>query len=244
MTDKIHPASPRQRKRAREQGRVAKSKTVVTAGILLAVTALLSWWGEHLGRGLMTMVERSFQEPILTLDRGEAFRVIAHAVFAAAMLTSPILIALVLVAIGFNLLQTGLLFTPSKLTPTPERLNPTARLLEMVSPRSIGETTITALKLFAIFATAGALVRSNLPQIGELGAMPMGPLASSLFNLVLRCCGWIGLTVLALAILDYAIAWWQVEQSLRMTEQEFREEMRDLEGGAARYARSHAVTKV
>ena len=244
MSDRIHPPTPRKRKQARDQGRFAKSKTLVTAGVLLGFTALLSWWGESLARALMCSIEHGLGEPILTLDRGQAIRSIACVVFAAATLLLPMLVALMLLATGMNLLQTGLVWTPSRLRPSMERVSPVARLTDIFSPRSLGRFLTTALKLVAIAATAAALFRTCLPEIARLGEMPLEGLAAALFGLVLRCCGWMGMTVFAIAVLDYAIAWWQHEQSLRMTEQELREEMRDLEGGSVRYARSQTVSQV
>lgn len=244
MSDKIHPPTPRRRKQARQQGRVARCKTVVTASLLLAVTMLLSWSGESLAQFLMTTLERGLREPSLSLDRGEAIRRIVQLVMAAATLLVPMLIATMLCAIGTNVLQTGLLWTPDRLRPSPERLSPAARLGELVSARSLGGFCVTTLKLIAIAATASAMLRSSFPEILRLGALPIDAMAAVLFGFLVRCCGWMGLTILAISALDYALAWWQVEQSLRMTEQEFREEMRDLENGSARYARSQAVAKV
>ena len=40
----------------------------------------------------------------------------------------------------------------------------------------------------------------------------------------------IGLALLVLALLDYAFQWWKQEQDLRMTMQELREEMKNLQG--------------
>ncbi|MEL6105957.1 MAG: EscU/YscU/HrcU family type III secretion system export apparatus switch protein [Planctomycetota bacterium] len=244
MTDKIHPPTPRRRKQARERGRVAKCKTLVTASLLLAITMLLSWSGEGLAHFLMTTLERSLREPMLTLDDGEAVRRMAQLTLAAATLIVPILTAMMLFAIGANLIQTGLLWTPDRLSPSPERLSPAARLSELFSARSLGGFMVTLLKLFAIVATASVLVRSGFPEILRLGALPIDAMAGVLFGMLIRCCGWMGLTILAISTLDYALAWWQLEQSLRMTEQEFREEMRDLENGSVRYARSQAVAKV
>jgi flagellar biosynthetic protein FlhB len=53
----------------------------------------------------------------------------------------------------------------------------------------------------------------------------------------------IGVALLILAILDYAFQKWKHEQDLKMTQQEVREEMRNLEGDPQVVARRKAVQR-
>ena len=58
---------------------------------------------------------------------------------------------------------------------------------------------------------------------------------------------WTGLKIAAalllLAALDYGFQWWKQEQDLRMTPQEVREEMRDLQGDPQVIARRRSVQR-
>jgi len=47
----------------------------------------------------------------------------------------------------------------------------------------------------------------------------------------------VGAALLILALLDYAYQWWRHEQDLKMTPQELREELRNLEGNPQFIAR-------
>ncbi len=53
----------------------------------------------------------------------------------------------------------------------------------------------------------------------------------------------IGVALLVLAILDYGFQWWKHEQDLRMTPQEVREEMKNLEGDPQIAARREQVQR-
>ncbi|MHB8902951.1 MAG: EscU/YscU/HrcU family type III secretion system export apparatus switch protein, partial [Thermoguttaceae bacterium] len=53
----------------------------------------------------------------------------------------------------------------------------------------------------------------------------------------------IGAALLILALLDYGFQWWKQEQDLKMTTQEVREEMRNLEGDPHIAARRKAVQR-
>jgi flagellar biosynthetic protein FlhB len=58
---------------------------------------------------------------------------------------------------------------------------------------------------------------------------------------------WTGLKIacalLLLALLDYGFQWWKQEQDLRMTSQEVREEMKDLQGDPQVIARRRSVQR-
>ena len=53
----------------------------------------------------------------------------------------------------------------------------------------------------------------------------------------------VGAALLVLAMLDYAYQWWRHEQDLKMTPQELREELRNLEGNPQLIARRKQVRR-
>jgi flagellar biosynthetic protein FlhB len=54
---------------------------------------------------------------------------------------------------------------------------------------------------------------------------------------------WIGLALLLLAVLDYGVQRWKYEQDLRMTHQEIREEMKNVQGDPQIVARRRAIQR-
>ncbi len=246
MSDKIHPPTPRRRKQAKEQGRAPRSGDVVSAGSLLATTGLLAWIGPGLVHSLTASLAETLGQPgELSLSQWESQRMILKAFAAVGSLLLPLLVAMMICGIGLNLLQTGLLMTPSKLAPSLDRISPAARLKSITSARSLGRFAITLLKLIAVSAVAIGVVRSSLPTLIGVTQMPMAAIAATIFNTLIECCFWMGATLLALACVDYSLARWQHERDLMMTEQELREEMRDAQRSAPpATARTQAVQGV
>ncbi|QDV46783.1 Flagellar biosynthetic protein FlhB [Stieleria neptunia] len=246
MSDKIHPPTPRRRKQAKEQGRAPRSGDVVSAGLLLATTGLLAWFGPELAQSLTVSLAETLGGPReLSLSRWESQRMIVKAFAAVGTLLLPLLVAMMICGIGLNLLQTGLLMTPSKLAPALDRISPAARLKSMTSARSLGRFAITLLKLIAVSAVAIGVVRSSLPTLIGVTQMPIAAIATTIFDTLIECCFWMGATLLALACVDYSLARWQHERDLMMTEQELREEMRDAQRAAPpATARTQAVQGV
>jgi flagellar biosynthetic protein FlhB len=67
--------------------------------------------------------------------------------------------------------------------------------------------------------------------------------AKFLVSLSLSTILWIGFVLLLLAILDYGVQRWKHEQDLRMTHQEIREEMKNVQGDPQIAARRRAIQR-
>jgi flagellar biosynthetic protein FlhB len=64
-----------------------------------------------------------------------------------------------------------------------------------------------------------------------------------LVDLALNTVLWVGLALVLLAIMDYALQRWKYDQDLRMTHQEIREEMKNLQGDPQIVARRRAIQR-
>lgn len=246
MSEKIHPPTPRRRKQAKEQGRAPRSGDVVSAGLLLATTGMLSWFGPDLAEGMMGTMSDAFNSPPpLSLDRADSMRMILRLFATIGYLISPLLIAMMLCGVGLNVLQTGWMLTPAKLAPSLDHVSPTRRIQSITSARALGRFLITLLKLIAVIAVAISIARTSLPTLMTVSELPIKGIATTIFGMLIECCFWMGLTLTAFACVDYSLARWQHERDLMMTEQELREEMRDAQRASVPApARSQAVQGV
>jgi flagellar biosynthetic protein FlhB len=78
-------------------------------------------------------------------------------------------------------------------------------------------------------------------EILAAAAMDAPQLGKFLIDISLSATLWVGLALVILAILDYAGQRWKHEQDLKMTHQEVREEMRNLQGDPQIVARRRAI---
>ena len=76
-----------------------------------------------------------------------------------------------------------------------------------------------------------------------LTALAPAALALQMTQILLWTALKIGAALLVLAMLDYAYQWWRHEQDLKMTPQELREELRNLEGNPQVIARRKQVQR-
>ncbi|MCD0458490.1 EscU/YscU/HrcU family type III secretion system export apparatus switch protein [Roseiconus lacunae] len=235
MSEKIHPPTPKKRQEAKEQGRGPRSQELVSAATLLAAIGMLSWSGPRIVRFLMLTIEESVgQSTGLSIDSGEVITRIIRLIFAAGLVLLPLMIGLMLIGLASGLMQSGGRVAFRRLVPSWNRLSPLRRGKAILGPQALLRFSVSVMKLIAIVCVATLYVRSSLPLIACLGALTPAAAGAQVFTLLIDCAVWVGATVLFFACVDYAIAWWQHEQDLMMTDLELREEIRNAQRSAPR----------
>jgi flagellar biosynthetic protein FlhB len=98
-------------------------------------------------------------------------------------------------------------------------------------------------KVFVISVVAIAVFWQRWDEVLRAAALDTLQLGRFLLDLSLDTVLWTGLALVILAILEYALQRWKYEQDLRMTHQEVREEMKNLQGDPAIVARRRAIQR-
>lgn len=232
MTDasgeRTQPPTERRRREARARGDVARSSDLVAASVLLVAVASL-WW---LGPDLTAMLARTLREGLsasapMDLSVESASRMMTLlSVRVLSGVIPVLLITLAAAALG-SLVQTGFLWTPARLLPKFERLDPMQGLSRCVSWTSWFNVAMGLGKLLVLLAVLIGFVRIRLSSAGPL--VQVEP--EALLGLAARMLGELGLylavTLFVLALADYGWQFWRHEQSLMMTVEEVRREQRE-----------------
>ncbi len=225
------PASPLKRQRARERGHVAKSQDLVAAGSMLFALVTLWFFGTDMFAQMVeTMRQYLAQGSHLEISLSSAPRAAIEILLHFGAIMAPVLIMLTLAGLTLNYVQVGFLFAPEAIAPKFERLNPVSGFQKFFSVRSFVELVKSLLKLGLIGAVVFMTVRgrwenlfvlSHLSPVGVIYAV--GEITALIWFRIM-------LVMVAIGILDYMFQRWQYEQDLRMTVQEAREELKELEG--------------
>ncbi len=155
----------------------------------------------------------------------------------------PVLCIVVAMAVLLCLLQTGFLFTPERVTPDITRLDPLAGFRRLFSLASVVRMVFGILKVLLIGAVAAMAIYKQRDTILALTGLGVPQIGKYAWDVCFGTCSKIGIALLVLAILDYGFQWWKGEQDLRMSSQEVREEMRNLQGDPQIMARRRAVQR-
>ena len=235
--ERVLPATPRRRQKAREQGQVARSAELggavgsLAAAAALRVTAPSSaaafagWaaglWG-HLPSGALDI------QGVGAISAG-ATRVVLVAM-------APVLLAAALATAAAGIAQTGFVFSTTGLSPSLARLNPAQGVARIFSRRALVELAKSLVKVGAVVAVAFGPCRDLVAQATG-GALSLVPLAALTLRtaetLLLRT----GVVLLVAGVGDLFYQRYELDAQLRMTPQEVREETRESEGDPAMRAR-------
>ena len=225
--------SPSAKRRAdfRKKGQVAQSREVQTAAMFTLL--LLFWiffapvfWGEI--REMITAIWRTSCEYGITTS---SLMQLAYYVGASvAMILAPLFLSALVVGFLSTFLQIGWLFTAQPLIPDLSKLDPIKGMGRFFSKRSLVEVIKSLLKVGLIGWIAYKTVQGEFDQALLLTEMPVDKTILYLAKTAALVMAKVAAIMIALAILDYGFVRWEMEEKMKMTKQEQKEEMKETEG--------------
>jgi flagellar biosynthetic protein FlhB len=227
--NKSEKATVRRKQKARQKGQVARSRDLVSALTLLAVTGGIAlgsriWIGTW--RGFMSRLLDSVSSP--RMDIGAS--VFSWTGIAIAEWVGPVMLLGFAVAVFSASAQGGFVFAPDALTPKWNRLNPAANLGQIFSISGLSRLLRSLIPGIAIVCIAFSIIQREMPtivRVAQLGSHSLlAKFAALWFELSWKC----GMVLLAWSAADYGFQRWNYERGLRMTKQEVKEETKDNEG--------------
>jgi flagellar biosynthetic protein FlhB len=230
--DKTEAPTPRRRQEAREQGNIARSPDIVAAVLLVSMMILLGWYGPGVIRSLKDLMiemlgESSLDGGMAALhgDAGAALRAVARSL-------APLFVGACVVAILTNLAQVGFFFDVGRLQPNLAALNPLRGLGRVFGGGNgnLVKLLMSAAKMLLVSFVAYTAVHGKIAlivsaqKLTALQAFHLG--GSVVYSILIR----VGLLLFVLAIVDYIYQRYRIEQSLKMSKQEVKDEMRRMDG--------------
>ena len=242
--EKSFDATPHRRQQARESGQVAYSQDLASAALLLVGAMLLLHWGSGLVDSAAKYMERQLGDlgPLAvdeTQFRAQGLWLLST--FGVQLL--PIIGLLALAAALTTVFQIGLLFLPDKVQPDVSRLSLRAGLRRIFSLQGLVRLAFGLFKMAIVATVAGAVIYARRSEVLYASELSIGDFGVFLADISLSTALWVGGALLALALFDYGFQRWKHEQDLRMTHQEIREEMKNLQGDPQIVARRRQIQR-
>lgn len=241
--DKTEAPTPKRRLEAREQGQIARSPDLTASVLLVGGMLMLRWYGGGVVKVLSIMVRDMLSEKSLSsLTPNDLGSIFAHSVHTIGVALMPLLIGMMIVAVGVNVAQTGLNFNFGRLQFNFAALNPANGFSRLFSRgQGLVKLGMSLLKLSLVGLMAYSAVHGRMIQIvlaQELSFVQIFSLAADLlFNIAIR----IGVLLFILALMDYAWQRYRIEQGLKMTKDEVKDEMKSMEGDPKMKARRRQI---
>jgi flagellar biosynthetic protein FlhB len=229
--ERTEPASQRRLEQAREEGQVPQSRELSAFLILIAGSGVLWATGSWLARRISGAVSRG-----LTFGRDAAFDTSAlPALFMgqaweALASIGPLFLVLVVAALAGPFALGGLNFSSKALAPDWTRLDPIKGFGRMFSMHSVGELVKAILKSLLVGGVVAWVILHEQDQVFALIGQPLEAGMLSMGETILFSTIVIVASMFLIVAADVPFQLWQYHSKLRMTKEEVRQEMKEMEG--------------
>ncbi|MEQ1875902.1 MAG: flagellar biosynthesis protein FlhB [Bdellovibrionia bacterium] len=232
------------REEFRNRGQVAQSRELASV-LMIFGTALAAW---VLGR---FMIEQIFQTYSVimgdmiasTVRSGDLTPAIQFAGERLFFILAPLLLITGLIAFASSALQIGFIYNEDALNFEVDRLNPVEGFKRMFSLRSLVEGIKAVIKVSLVIAIAFMILKGELSSAPLLIHLGIEQLLGYMGDVTLKLLMGVGLFMGVLTILDYGYLRWDLEQKMRMTKQEVKEEHKAREGDPLIKARIRRIQR-
>jgi len=228
--EKTEEPTPEKRRKAKEEGNIAKSKDAgaiaASASVLLVLaasgpTAFLNF--KSYVRTCYSMVERT--------DAGVLEGIGRLTLENLALVTIPLAGAAALGGILMGVTEVGIQLNWKLLEPKWSRFDPSQKLKKLFSPKQAATMTMLTLGRVGVIAlVALMIIDSEFDQLAQLPRVPLESALMIIIGIVGRIAFWATLALAVMSAIDYGQAWYKREQELKMSRQEVKDEMHQQEG--------------
>lgn len=226
-----HDATPSRLAEARRQGRVARSTDLTAALTVLTAVVLIGYLGRGLLEGLRDMTALLLdgrQTPLASPEQlagltGSAM----HNIFLPL---AGVLAGMMMVAFAVGAIQVGGATAADAIKPRWARINPLTGLGRMMTRRMRVRAGLIVLKLILAAGVIAVTLQGYWQQLLRVGMGNADAMTAALGAALLRA-GWLlAAGLVALGVLDWLYQRWQHRQDLKMTHEQWREDLRRNEG--------------
>ncbi|MBU2838438.1 flagellar biosynthesis protein FlhB [Acidithiobacillus thiooxidans] len=229
--ERTEAATPKRQEDARKKGQVARSRELSTSALLLVSASLFYVFADHIYQNLSTFLYAGLHlsTPEMT-DSGDLLRHFARMLMMATWMTLPYFLILLVAVIASGLMVGGWVFSTQSLIPDFTKLDPISGAQKIISKHGALELVKAVLKTLVIggfgvtllWAQRHALfgLVAQTPDHALLHLMRM----SGLVFLILSA------TTLLIVLFDVPFQIWTLNQKLKMSRQEIKDEMKESDG--------------
>jgi len=229
--EKTEPATPHRRQEARKKGQVARSSDLNAAIVLLSIIMLIYVLRDYLGVNIAGYVQHILsKEMTSTINSDQIFDIYRLTLYLCFKIMAPIFVIAILFGLAANFLQVGFMFASEAVNPKLSNIDPIEGLKKIFSKRALFDFLKTLLKILVVGLVVYYLAKNNFPTLLQLINMDTVSTVDYLEKIIYKICITACLAFLIVAALDFAYQKWQFDQTLKMSKDEIKKEMKQTEG--------------
>lgn len=242
--ERTEEATQQRREDFRRRGQVAQTRELSSVLLLLGLATLFSLMGTFFLQQIMGSY-KSVYDYITPgeLSKDSMFSMMTQLGVSTFLVLGPVFLIAFLFSVGSSLLQVGFLVSEDAISPNFEKINPIEGFKRLFSWRSLIEGAKSLLKMMVIAFAVYYVLFDKLETIPKLVYLApnetLAYLGQRIFDLLIG----VGIILVIIAASDYFIQRYQLEEQMKMTKQEIRDEMKTREGDPLIKARIRKIQK-
>ncbi|MBC7575989.1 flagellar biosynthesis protein FlhB [Tardiphaga sp.] len=229
--DKTHDPSQKRLDDAHQRGDVAKSQEVNTWFLLAGATLVLSSFGSSVGTGLLVPMRGLLQNSWMIRTDGPGLlllgKSLAYSVLSA--MGMPFLF-LIIAAVGGNMIQHRLVFSPEGLTPKFSKISPAEGFKRVFGKQAAANFLKGLFKLIALGAVMCIVLWPERFRLDAMVHFDPSVILGVSTSLTLELLTSVVVMLAAVAIADFFFQYRTWYEKLKMTLQEVKDEHKQSEG--------------
>ena len=231
QSQKTEEATPRKLLDAREKGKVITSQEVSHLAIMIGGALIAGFLGPFMAENLYLAAGGIFDKfHSINLDLGNIGDLFSDILLQLAIGLGALVFVILVLAIFFKLIVSGLVFSGQSLIPSIERISPIKGFFRLFSLKSATEFAKGLFKIIIVASIVGAVAIPELSRVELLMQMDIATIVNEARLIILQMFVAAIFVVGFIAGLDYLYQRFEFLKQMRMTKQEVKDELKQTDG--------------
>ena len=229
--EKTEEPTSRKLEKAREEGQVARSTELPAASVTIAALGMLYLTGDTLIHKMAEAFVSGFNfDRKLVHSPNLLPAILGHEVLESFILIAPLMLLTITIAIASSGATGGFLFSTKALAPKASKLNPLNGLKRMFGTKALVELVKALLKFTLVAGVVTWVLYDNVSTLNNIGKMAFEPAMAVAGELLAKSALIMACALILIAAIDVPFQRWEFMKSMRMSIQDIKDEMKDMEG--------------
>lgn len=224
---------------SKKEGNVPKSAEVPGAAILFFCSLYLLFFADPVFEEIGNMIQYIYSFIGTEMDSKEYYRIVTSVSSSLLFVLSPFFILVILLAVGFNLMQFGFVAAPIKLDL--KKIDPISGFKNVFSMKKAIEALKLTAKLIIIFVVMVIILALVWDSILAMMDKDVEESIVAMIELTLYFLLTILLIIIIFAIIDFFFTRHYYFKQLKMSKQEIKDEHKQVEGDPQVKARIRSI---
>ena len=229
--DKTEEPTAQRLSKAREEGQIARSQELAPAAMMVMATLFFTMMGQYLFNSMGNLFKSQLQFDRKITDKAELLPAIfGSAIVDGFVIVLPLVAIMAVIAALSTTLSGGFIFSPKLALPNFGKLNPMSGLKRMFGTDALIQLGKSVAKFLVVGAILLVSVMNNLNDLTNISQMDLGQAVKVAGTIIVDSCFWLSLGLVLVALVDVPLQRHQLNEKLKMTKQEVKDEMKNSEG--------------